>query len=186
MAYQTGSSSGETDLLSKIHTFATANGWTSNRNTATDINLSKGNLFQNIHIDGTGTWQMKAALGFNSGAAWNAQTNQALTTQKAYGLVGSYTRYHFFTNVANDYIHIVVEVDPGYYKHLCFGIIDKCSSFVGGEYSSSVSQLTTQDLDFYDNGFLFSGGDGISGQGGEFNSTIRADYDSITNTWLLL
>lgn len=186
MTYQVGSSTGETDLLAKIHTFAVTAGWTSNKNTSTYINLSKGNLYQNIFIDGSGTFYMKAAEGFDTGLAWNAQPTQSYLEQISLYLTGSYTKYHLFTNSTGDYIHIVVEVDPGYFKHFGFGLLDKTSSYAGGEYSVSVYHENTRTLDAAQSSVLFMGAGNAAYLGAVRGSTIRAVYDGATSHWLAL
>jgi hypothetical protein len=45
------------------------------------------------------------------------------------------TAYHFFAGEGSTpYIHVVVEVDPGRYRHFGFGNIEKVGDWAGGEY----------------------------------------------------
>jgi hypothetical protein len=135
MAYQTGTSSGTPDLLDKLNTFAVANGWTLNRRDASSLSISKGTIYQNLWEDGA---QIKARLatGYDGGSAWNAQPGSNPWTQMSREMSGSFAAYHFFAS--GDYIYVVVEVDPGLFKHLAFGKIHKCAAYDGGEFSSVV------------------------------------------------
>lgn len=135
MAYQTGTASGTTDLLDKLNAFAVANGWTLNRRDSDSLSISKGTVYQNLWEDGTQI-KMRLATGYDSGAAWNAQPGGNPWTQMSREMSGSFAQYHFFAD--GDYLYIVVEVDPGLFKHLAFGVINKCAAYDGGEFSCVV------------------------------------------------
>jgi hypothetical protein len=135
MAYQTGTATGTADLLDKLNTFAAASGWTLNRRDANSLSISKGTVYQNLWEDGTQI-KMYLATGYDGGLAWNAQPGANPFTQVSREMSGSFSTYHFFAD--GDYIYIVVEVDPGLFKHMAFGKIHKCSAYDGGEFSSAV------------------------------------------------
>jgi hypothetical protein len=135
MAYQTGTATGIADLLDKLGTFAAANGWTQNRRDASSLSISKGAIYQN-YFDNTSEIWMNASTGYNAGSAWNAQPGASANVQKSRQMSGSFSAYHFFA--ANDYIHVVVEVDPGLFRHLVAGELAKSSGYTGGHYSGSV------------------------------------------------
>lgn len=183
MAYQTGTAIDGSNFLSILNTFAVANGWTSNRNTSTDVNLSKGSLYENINWDGVDDIRFKAATGFDVGQAYNNQPGQAIDTQLITNMQGSYTAYHLFTDAIGDYIHCVIEVDPNWYRHFAFGILEKCSTYTGGEYSCAIYQALGDAWTGTNVLKLFASG--VSGIGPE-NSTgvIRGDIDAISDTWL--
>lgn len=143
MAYQTGTATGIADLLDKLGTFSAANGWTQHRRDANSLSISKGAVFQN-YFDNTSEIWMKGATGFSSAAAWDAQPGADTNTQKSRHMPGSFAAYHFFA--ANDYLHVVVEVDPGLYRHLNAGEIAKSSAYTGGQYSACVSMAATGEF----------------------------------------
>jgi hypothetical protein len=132
MAYQTGTASGITDLLDKLNTFATANGWTLRRREAATLSISKGAVYQNLQESGSAI-NLHASRGFDAGLAWNNQPDYAAVIQSCTNLSGSFSAYHFFAD--QDYLHVVIEVDPGLYRHIAFGDIEKSSGYTGGQYS---------------------------------------------------
>lgn len=184
MAYETGSSTGGEDLIGKINNFAVANGWTSHRNTSTDVCISHGDLYQNINW--SGNINMKAATGFDSGAAYNVQPGQALETQVALAMAGSFVAYHLFTNATGDYIHIVVEVNPNWFRHLAFGILNKGSSYTGGEYSAAVHQVSGVAWTNTDCLALFSQATLSTGSEDYRVGSIRGVFDGISNPWMAM
>jgi hypothetical protein len=135
MAYQTGTATGTADLLDKLNAFAVAAGWTLNRRDATSLSISKGTVYQNLWEDGTQI-KMRLATGYDGGLAWNAQPGSNPYTQFSREMSGSFAAYHFFSD--GEYLYIVVEVDPGLFKHIAFGRIHRCANYDGGEFSSAV------------------------------------------------
>lgn len=182
MAYETGVAADSTDFLAKLHAFAVANGWTSHRNTSTDSCLSKGELYQNINL--STNINMQAATGFDSGAAYNAQPGRALETQVALYTTGSFSAYHLFTNATGDYIHAVIEVDSNWFRHLCFGILHKCSVYTGGEYTAAVHQVTGHSWVSTDCLALFSQQTLSTGSEDYRTGSIRGVFDGISNPWM--
>ena len=90
MAFETGAATGPNDMLSKLKTFAVAQGWTSNRDVVAgsgrELALSKGSAYFNfrsfeaesITVNGTSLVRSGIALngsdGYSGGAAWDRQT----------------------------------------------------------------------------------------------------------------
>ncbi len=143
MAYQTGPSTGLTDLFNKLSVFASANGWTVTRHTANEFCLNNGVTYENIYFDeGAGTIYLRLAQDWDNALDWNAQPGFAPLEQYTYGVTGSLSTYHFFTNASGDYLHIVIEVNSGYFRHICFGRMAKTSTQLGGDYSGTVWQNT--------------------------------------------
>jgi hypothetical protein len=135
MAYQTGTATGIADLLDKLGAFVAANGGTQNRRDANSLSIAKGACYQN-YFDNTSEIWMSASTGYNAGAAWDAQPGASTNVQKSRQMGGSFTAYHLF--LGNDYIHVVVEVDPGLYRHLSAGQLAKPSNYNGGRYAGCV------------------------------------------------
>lgn len=185
MAYETGSSTGASDLLGKINTFAVANGWTSNRNTSTDVCVSKGSLYENINWNEVSTISLKAATGFDGGAEYTAQPGQSLLTQKVINIPTLFTAYHLFTNATGDYIHCVILVSPNQCRHLCFGKMDtQAAGTIGGEYSATTYHKTTHSHSHGETLRLFGSSANNLDTERYYCSTIRASYDDVSNTWL--
>lgn len=164
MAYQTGTSTNLADLLSKLNTFATANGWTSDEFDTVngDWALSKNNiyvsarwdvsspnhlaLYQALAFDGTATkpgdHTDDSGHGYN---ATTANTDALLDDERCVNDLGNgpYTSYHFFENDASPaYIHVVVQSSPNIFKHFGFGEINKFGDWTGGEYCYGYYQGT--------------------------------------------
>ena len=149
MAYETGSATDLEDLMSKLDTFITANGFSQDQfNTGTNYASwnDGGSLFFSARWDdspGTdlGLYQ---ALGFDSAGAPHTQTDDSgngdtsvpINAERRVNMesAGPYTAYHFFIDAAETYIHVVVEVDTGRFRHFGFGTIDKANDYTGGEY----------------------------------------------------
>lgn len=157
MAYETGSATDLEDLLDKLNTFAVANGWTQDEfdtvngdwalskdtifvsarwNVATPQHLA---LYQALAFDGTGT--LPGDHSDDSGHGFNASSSHAnadLDDQRHVHDIGDgpFTSYHFFEDDdgTRSYINIVVQSEPGVFKHFGFGQIDKYGDWVGGEY----------------------------------------------------
>ena len=157
MAFQTGTSTSIENLLQQLSTFLQANGWTEDYAVTGDpgtIAFSKNSMFvsfqysesaqseglmshysakANDTVDTTMPWLSTDDSG--SGEPSNILTNldRRLTTNN---WAGPHTAFFFFENDASPaYVHIVVEVDAGRYRHLGFGEIDKVGDWTGGEYT---------------------------------------------------
>lgn len=164
MAYETGTALDVPDLLTKLDTFATANGWTTGYATNPDTTdghfaLSKGSVFWSIKFP-TGaqapatTISCHQATAFSSGSAPGAQTGDsgngynATNTGHTNGNLdgercvldignGPYPSYHFFheNTSTHDHIYVVVEATPGMFRHFGAGKLVKFGdNWVGGEF----------------------------------------------------
>lgn len=146
MAYETGASSGIDDLMSKLVTFLTGQGWTINKNTwPTWVSVNKGDCYVNFQKNAFGTITFNDANGVsrtdNRLMAWiasgfedtsgNAQpdclplTNgQRKVTMN--DLTGPLPSYHFYAD--GNYCHVVVQTRAGCYNHLSFGEYDQVNT----------------------------------------------------------
>lgn len=136
MAYQTGTAASIANLLDLLETFVDGMGGTIHRRDASSLSIQIGDLFQN-YFDAVSELRMRPSTSFSTGSAWDAQPGAAPYTQIAQHMSGALAGYHFFGGA--DYIHIVVETDPGVYRHLASGVLDKSSAYSGGMYSGSVA-----------------------------------------------
>lgn len=150
MAYQTGSASDQTDLMSKLSTFAQANGFTQDyyNGTTRHLSLSRStdNLFVSFCWDAVSYIQMYQALGYS--ATYNEQpwlqandsgngTDSPDTLEDRERQVsaignGSFPTYHFFAYTNPYAIHVVLEFSAGLFRHFGFGTVDKIGAWTGG------------------------------------------------------
>lgn len=149
MAYETGTATGMLDLLTKLSAFAVANGWTEDVfvTGAVALNhlaLHKGTVFVQFKYDiATGHIAMYQSLAYSGASAGN-QTGDSGSGDYSYaGAVDvgrrifgignlAYPAYYFFAGT--NYIHCVLEFQPGIYRHFGFGEIVKFGTWTGGEY----------------------------------------------------
>ena len=153
MAFQTGTATSQEDLIGKLYTFATGQGWTGNVNSTTNdwAALNNGAVYVQFRWDNSAGIGVFHSLGFvntstapgnhtnDSGAGQvDASTpyNAAITGGRRIAIGnGPYVRHWFFTDGTTKYVHCVVEETPGKFRHFGFGSIDKVGSWTGGEYA---------------------------------------------------
>lgn len=152
MAYETGTATDIEDLVSKLFTFATGlstTPWTQDElDTANDTaTLHRGScyvsfrwaaantnlgVYQSLGFAGSGSDPHQHTDDSGEGDAGVPSTGRRVN----FTSVGPYTAYHFFAGEGSTpYIHIVVEIDSGRFRHFGFGNVIKLFSFTGGEYS---------------------------------------------------
>ena len=149
MAYQTGSATDATDLMSKLSTFAQANGFTEDYYNGTNKFLSLSRPALNLYV----SFQWNAnyialyqALGYSGGSAetpW-LQVNDSGNGSDNFGTypdrgrqvteigAGPFTAYHFFAHDNPYNVYVVLEFSPGLYRHFGFGFISKTGIWTGG------------------------------------------------------
>lgn len=166
MAYETAGASGVNDLLGKLRIFAIAQGW------AVDYNGTRGDLLGNAllinkggiyfafvtRVGGADTTDPADRFGvyqypgpYSSGAAPEAQAGASAITF-ANNMPGPFQAYHFFagTNTAGQsYLHAVVEAQPGSFRHIGAGVINKLGAVTTGAYTHASRWR-------YDTGFVNS------------------------------
>ena len=150
MAYQTGSATDTTDLMSKLSTFAQANGFTedyySGANRFLSLSRPALNLYVSFQWDLSNFIAMYQALGYSGGQAetpWN-QANDSGNGSNDFGTypergrqvsnigAGPFTAYHFFAHDDPYNIFAVLEFSPGLYRHFGFGYLNKTGTWTGG------------------------------------------------------
>lgn len=147
MAYETDTASSIADLISKLFTFAVAAGWTQDELASNYGTIHRNNVYVSFRWDGTNhNLAVYQSLGWSSSLQPHQQPNDSgqgvagstITSGRMVNFLvgGPYTAYHFFaSDTAPYYIHIVVEVETGRYRHFGFGELVKIGSWVGGEYA---------------------------------------------------
>lgn len=170
MAYETGVSTSPSNLLSKMVTRLTTDGWTIVRTngspgaqvTISDGSATEGNVFNFLADDtaATASWSCQPGrVDGGSGVAFYAHTGSPNTSgtggtfvsfghrlsSSDQGFSGSHTAYHFYTGSTSDgrYCHIVVEGTAGVFWHLMFGTCEKAGTFSGGQYMSALNVGST-------------------------------------------
>lgn len=146
---ETGTASNIADLFSKLSTFAVTAGWTQDYSASDRLFLHKGSCYvafrwASSSPTAAGIYQ---ALGFinsatapgshtdDSGSGVISGTDATIKTGRHVPLVNSSMAYWFFTSGTKDYVHAVVQVAGGDYRHFGFGNLDKQGSWTGGEYA---------------------------------------------------
>ncbi len=166
MAFETGVSTSPSDLLSKLVTRLTTDGWTiirTNGGAGADVVISDGsaaetNLFAFRANDTAATASLRcqpAVSDAGMGAAFFAHTGSPNTSGSISTLVpmghhssgtdqgfsGPHVAYFFFTGTTSDgrYCHIAVEGTTGVYFHMMFGTCEKAGTFSGGQYVTGMN-----------------------------------------------
>lgn len=165
MTYATGSATSLTDLLSKLDTFAqtTHGGWTSIYSPNPDttnrwFELKKGSLSVSMRYPSgiaagnavslhhaTGSSSAATAPGLHTNDSNNGYNTAAggtsanFLTERCISEMGNgpFQSYHFFADDTSprDYIHVVVEISSGMFRHFGFGTLEKFGdNWTGGEY----------------------------------------------------
>jgi len=192
MAYQTGSASGQDDLLDKLRLFLVANGWTTNMwQTDGDgyrLHVQKGTQYVNFRstaTDPSGTdntgghiW-LCGSEGYDSGEDWDAQPNAS--DPSLLRDVATVANYYVFLD--GDCCYVVVEVTVGIFRHMAFGIIEKnglaagqSGAFVGAVYLSPGSS----SIDATSHALLFDSNE----RGALYRNWFRLDIDGDTGLWV--
>ena len=196
MGYQTGTASSAIDMMDKIRIVAESQGWITDYNadviaaTTRFLSLRKGAVNFNFLSDISagnptnlgGFVYMNLAVGFNAASSFANQPLNSYTVNEDYyntitnALTGATTSYHIFYDT--DYVHTVIETQPGIYSYICFGILDKYGTYTGGEYiAGSNWQYSTNVVNSPEanHTYLFDNDSKNSNYGG--GHTIRVEVD---------
>lgn len=150
MAYETGTATDLADLISKLFTFATANGWTQDQlSTGTGkAAMHRGDIWVSFRWNTStplvlGIYQALGYTGGNdpgthpddSGNGAVSGTNGAIINERCVNDIGNgaFPSYHFFED--DFYLHVVVEISTGIFRHFGFGTLEKFGDWDGGEYA---------------------------------------------------
>jgi hypothetical protein len=203
--YETGTATSPLDLLSKLRTFALANGWSENnysaRTTGTGqaLQINKGGNFVTFRTDisvvtGNNPTPYIGVYGHTSYSAGNTESQPgtsdvAGTFQMwANGLPGPYQAYHFIsgTELGGEFLHIIVEVTAGTFKHFGTGSIVKLGAITSGQWVHvSNWHYNATYIDNPLNGqhaWPFDGSSYSLAQSGGMR--LRADADAASPRWL--
>lgn len=203
MAYLTGTAVSPTDLLQKLVTFLTNNGWTQDMSQADGAgwraHLHKGTLYINLRAshNEAGIWSAQNAnaytlncytgTGFSAASNWRSQAGGPIgngtsnTVGCTMNLGLATVTYHFFQD-ATDNVVVVVERTAGWFVYSGWGSsLTKVGSWTGGTYCFGSNQMENQASLDRSNSIASSvcpmnhGGSAYGGTGGQGGlSTDRA------------
>lgn len=143
MAYQTGTATGPGDLLSKLATFAVANGWVQDLAPNGSIAaIHRNNVYVSFWYNAS-VIKIYPARGFTAaspptspgdhpGSAYNDTLTATTSGMIANQMAGPYAAYYFFES--DTYLHVVINTSNGIIRHFGFGEISKSGTYTGGEY----------------------------------------------------
>jgi len=149
MAYQTGTANNPNDLLDKVRVFAIGQGWTVNSWAVRSdgggaggwcLALQKGDLHVALYTD------LTTPAGDNPGQyiggylfpTWSSAHGNMAQPNKSHNIAtnglgaSAYTAYHLFGGA--EHVHVVVEINPGTYKHFGFGRLRRLGAYNTGGY----------------------------------------------------
>lgn len=142
MAYSEQTSIATTaELVNHIVGFASANGWTTERNELSGANrratLRKPGTSDYLHVynDSAIGVGLRISVGYDAGAAPSAQPNvsgEAFTNLGA----GPYPKAFLFSSGEMVWVTVSIAAS-GEYRHLTFGVLDKIGAYNGGSYVES-------------------------------------------------
>lgn len=187
VAYQTGAASSPGDFVTKLSTFAQANGFTA-PGAASGVVLSSGSVLVGI-AGQVSAVHMRGGITSAPLAAWNAQIGAPTSPAKTAvmdlgGATGPYTAYHFFVGDedGNPHVHAVLEITAGVFRHLSFGQLVKSGTYTGGTYVEGMNwNISSSFAGSIDTALHHVIGDANSGHVNA--SHMRVDYDSKSNNW---
>jgi hypothetical protein len=157
MAYSTGTATSNADLLDKLRAFLLVQGWTIEawrfqiaQPTWRWLSVSKSGRFFNFidyffagnatHSPVAGNIYTYYATSYNSGVEAFAQAG-VNNGSGCSGILGPFVSYHFFegTGTSGPYVHCVVEVAAGEFRHFGVGVLNKIGTYTGGEFVGGTS-----------------------------------------------
>lgn len=214
MAYETGTATGPADLIAKLTTFATAQGWTISSDTTapasgnypSDIFSKTGRVFSKGGLVFGVGWSANAvfiigATEVNGATNWAKQTGSSIADglptmyyAMTNDMAGPFLAYHFFAGSAPDFLHVVVEKTAGVFKHFQFGELKKHGTYTGGAYFCGMRWFvdTFGGAGIYiankpDENFHLVPFDGGANAGSAYlGNCVRADIDGKTNNWMFI
>lgn len=187
VAYETGVASSPADLLDKLAAFAASNGWTVST-------VTGGRVFRNgdINVGANATSPdifLRGSIGFDAGAAWNAQPLAAIHNVRINIGAGPVTAYHAFVGDEGgaEHLHCAVEISAGLWRHLTFGKLVSYGALVGGVYVDGVywdSTATNPNfLTNQNNRFIAKVNDANVNAAVQGFGQLWCDYDGKEDNW---
>lgn len=203
MPYETGTATNLQDLLNKLGTFAGANGWTVHFSGARTggagtsghaLILSRGDVQGLLRSNNSAGSPTTDPGPYMEGVLWSGAYNAASTESQpnpsaalfTNWMAGPYVAYHAFTPLAatgRHYLHVVVEVQSGTFRHFGIGQLRRFGSYTNGTYAHGTSMSFNTSPAYINTANSFHGypfnniANGTAPGGGV---TIRADFDGVS------
>lgn len=208
MAYETGTATGPADLIGKLATFATAQGWTISSETTTPSTssypprmqampgrvFSKGDQVFGIGysssniilvgataVNGANSWALQTGTSYDTTSQWHALANDC---------AGPFLAYHFFAGASPNYLHVVIEKTAGVFKHFAVGGLIKHGAFTGGQYVQAVYWDMANTISQWANGDPFTPRhhtlfdlNSWATYDTVVRNRVRFDIDGLSNNW---
>lgn len=138
---ETGVASDVHDLLSRINTRLTAEGWTINKYDIADpdihdlyvsrlIDSSTRYFLFRATLSSSQLWTC-GATGFDGGQTWDNQPGRGQHANTNF-VAAPIKQYKFFG--AASYFYISIQKQTAIYGHAGIGVLEKCGTWVGGEF----------------------------------------------------
>jgi len=195
MAFETGGASSAADLLDKLRIFAAANGWTIDANVARSdgptgnvVVMRRGTaIYAAVYTDTAAGSSIDPGpyIGcYTYPGAYSGAANAMAQANKTSGsqcnkMTGPFQAYYFFS--AGDYLHAVVEVSPGLFRHFGIGILEASGALTSGAYNHALRWHygpTEVNVATSDNHAVPFDSNGSSQ--GWLGTELRADSDSVS------
>lgn len=191
MAYSEQTASSPDDIINKIAAFATANGWTADRNNLSGSNrtltLHHSTVTDYVHIyniDVNNVWIL-GSVGYDSGLTPLLHPNRSNPAVANVG-VGPYTKLYMFANSSPaPHVHCVIEMTGGIFRHLSFGMIEKLGAWTGGTFIDATYWNANDIYVYYFNANHSPLFDSNASGSDNYYGSMRCDIplDSRTNAW---
>ncbi|MDR9451657.1 MAG: hypothetical protein RI637_10610, partial [Acidimicrobiia bacterium] len=143
MAYQNVPVSNGISVVQAIKSFAASNGWTVHRDDSGDgsyhiATLSAGGAYITLYGVQDSVY-LNGHRGIDTGAAWNSQPDQYYDsgdneskTEVKFRVNPLLSAHLFASATPTPYIYAAIENEPGYYRHIVIGHMQKFGTALGG------------------------------------------------------
>lgn len=150
MTYATGSVTTQDQIIDAIQAFAEANGWTTNMAAADGthkrLHIQKNSIYANFSSNYTPAsylFGLNLSSGFNSAAAWNAQTAPVSTTfAPLLSTANSPWTYHLFCQHTPELLAGVFVGPSNTCVYFAIGEMAKAGAFTGGEFVTAGNTIS--------------------------------------------
>lgn len=198
MAYSTSNALSVTDLLARLRTFAEAQGWAIEFYGArTDgpgqlLTIRKGGVWFTFCAEPTiniGSQNPGPYMGVRQNtvaspvpSVWEGNAGSSLPVWSN-RITSPVQTYHFFSGdgPSGPYLHVVVETDPGTFRHFGVGTLRKMGEYPGGYYCYATNWAI---VDYYisdpETPYNCMPFDDYAFYGSQGATVVRADYDGAT------
>lgn len=200
--YETGTATDANDLLSKLRTFATANGWSEDNygartsGSGNALQIHKGGFYVTFRTDtGSGTANdpgpFMGCYAHDTYSGGNGTESQAGASAfiMANAMTGPFTAYHFIsgTEKGAEYLYCIVETTAGTFKHFGTGTLVKIGAITNGQFAHAVRW--SHQVGFIEvesdnrHAVAFDSRENSANRNGA-SLNLRADADSVSPRWL--